>query len=408
MAAFTDGWQVIQTHFADLVAVSASVLWGGILVLWLLGSARASVPSLADRLSLAVTAWLPPALLLAALFLLATRWLGADDARLLVVVLVSLSALAIAWSIRTRRAPLALMDAVGAGLLGAATIALMVLRLAFVRDLVLPPYFDSATHYGLIRAVLRWAEATNSGRGLLLPVTPYYHLGYHIVMGGIAAVAQLDIGALMLVSGQLILSLMPLALYAPAHRLSGSALAGAVAVTLGAAGWYMPAFAANWGKYPALLAVLSTIGALIFGLLAFQSATDGQARRRFLFMSIVLTVTTGFLHTRSILVVAAGGLAALLALRLGRLPGGPRRLALGLSLLVLIALIWSISVAPALSSCPRTLRWERASRNDNRPRIGYLGLPVQTACDACHLSVSCVYACRPDHPVKLAWFWKRV
>ena len=265
------------------------------------------------------------------------------------VVLVSLTALLVASNFRTHPRPVVLLDAAGAGILVAVTMALMVLRLAFVRDLVLPQYFDSATHYGLIHAVVEWAEGANPGHGLALPVTPYYHLGYHVVMGGLAGMAHLDIGALMLVSGQVILALMPLALYAPAHRLTGSAWAGALAVTLAAAGWYMPAFAANWGKYPALFAVSSTIGALVFGMLAFQAAPDGPARRRFLLLSIALTVTTGLVHTRSMLVVVAGVLAAWLALQLGKLPAGPRRITLGLLLLGLIALVWSISVAPALS-----------------------------------------------------------
>jgi hypothetical protein len=347
MGAFIDGWQVLQTHFAVFAAVTACALWGSALVMRLLGGARAFVPSLAERLSLGVTAWLPPALLLAALYLLTARWLGAAGATLLLVAQLALTTVPIAWRIRMH--PSAAAPRAAAGLLIAATIALVVLRLAFVRDLVLPQYFDSATHYGLIRGVLEWAEGSNSGHGLVLPVAPYYHLGYHILMGGMASAAQLDIGALMLVSGQLILALTPLALYAPAHRLTGSAIAGAVAVALAATGWYMPAFAANWGKYPALFAVLPAIGALTSGLLAFQSAADAQARRRWLVLSLVLTVTTGLLHTRTILVVAAGALAALFALRLRRLPAGPRRLALGLSLLGLFVLTWMISAVPALS-----------------------------------------------------------
>ena len=41
MGAFIDGWHAFQMQFANVAAVTACVLWGGALVLGLLGAARA-------------------------------------------------------------------------------------------------------------------------------------------------------------------------------------------------------------------------------------------------------------------------------------------------------------------------------------------------------------------------------
>ena len=147
-------------------------------------------------------------------------------------------------------------------MLGAATLILAVLRLAFVRGLLLPQYFDSAAHYRLIRSLVEVAGGVASSSSIAIPSVNYYHLGYHVLLAGVVSITGLPLSSLMLIFGQLMLALTPLSVYAFAHRASGSAPAALLAVVLAAIGWYMPAFAANWGKYPALLSLLPSVGAL--------------------------------------------------------------------------------------------------------------------------------------------------
>ena len=52
------------------------------------------------------------------------------------------------------------------------------------------------------------------------------------------------------------------------------------AVTLGALGWYMPAHAVNWGKYPALFGLPAMLGAISLAYVASQAEMVSLAAAR--------------------------------------------------------------------------------------------------------------------------------
>jgi hypothetical protein len=348
MGALIEGWHVVQAHSTAVLALTACILWGGALALGVLRGHAALTASPADRLSLAAAMWLLPAFLLSVLALLLEGWLGREGAALRSLFLAALFAVPLVWSVARQSHSVRLTNAAAASLLVGATIILVILRLAFVQGLLFPQYFDSAAHYGLIGQLLEWAAQTTPEGGIVEPATPYYHLGYHFLMAGMVSIAKLHIGELMLVSGQLILALIPVALYALAHRLSGSASAAFLAVALAAAGWYMPAFAANWGKYPALFSLPLAIGALTLALMALETTEDAEAQRRLWILSVIMTVVASLVHTRALVIILAAAAAFALSRRLWRLPTVARTMSVGLTLLALAVLVWFISSLPAL------------------------------------------------------------
>ena len=107
----------------------------------------------------------------------------------------------------------------------------------------------------------------------------------------------------MLILGQVILALIPFSLYFPIRYVTKSGMAGWIAVILAALGWYMPAHAVDWGKYPALMSLGLIPFVLSLAYLALNSA-DLSAKKRIaiyglLVTSILLTIVT---HSRSLIV----------------------------------------------------------------------------------------------------------
>jgi hypothetical protein len=110
-------------------------------------------------------------------------------------------------------------------------------------------------------------------------------------------VTQENIGQIMLLFGQIILAAIPLPIYFFVRRATGSGAAAWFSVILVAFGWFMPAHAVNWGKYPALLSLLLiqfTLGAVLI------------KNRWLLALSLV---TSTLIHSRSIILLALFGLA---------------------------------------------------------------------------------------------------
>jgi hypothetical protein len=191
----------------------------------------------------------------------------------------------------------------------------VLLRLVFVSRVVMPSYFDSAQHYSIIKDILQ------SGRAWPPASTPYYHSGYHILTAFLATALNADIAKTMLVLGQMVLGVMPVSLFFLVKHTTGSKGAGIFAVILAALGWYMPAHAANWGKYPALtsLALLPFVLSLVYLLLQYRFALPPQKRWiHYTILGLSILILT-LLHSRSPIILAVIFVAWMIAAWQGRL-----------------------------------------------------------------------------------------
>lgn len=212
----------------------------------------------------------------------------------------------------------------------------LLLRLAMVRDLVVPPWVDSV-HHALI------AEGIVQAGGYppdYLPHIPfearYYHPGYHGILAFYHWLSGLAVPQAMLLSGQVLNALSVFAVYALTTTLvkDRNAALGAAMVT----GLYsiMPAYYTSWGRYTQLtgLLVLPTALALLLNrfpkekklpwLLAAALSLAGLTlihyRAAFFSGCLLLAAWVGQLYRpqtglwntirRSILAAAAAGLGA--------------------------------------------------------------------------------------------------
>ena len=328
---------MLQQHAASVLVVVTCMLWGGAVIAGLTRRI-ARMDDGTDTLSLVVGAWMLPALAASALALLIGAVAHNQKIVQLVAAVGALAALGFAWSGGRWRA-IASQGFVASSIPLAVILTIFALvRLAFMKTLILPLYFDSATHYGLIRQLLSRLTAPGSAQALVLPAPTYYHLGYHILLAGWISLVRVDVAELMLVSGQLILVAAPVPLYLLAHRSTGSRLAALMAVVLGATGWYAPAHAVNWGKYPVLFSMLPMLSAINLAYLAVETGVDPQARRKLIALAIVAAGAAVVVQTRSIIVLTMAITAWMLSRRWLTLRPSRRWMVLALVLLVVAML----------------------------------------------------------------------
>ena len=176
----------------------------------------------------------------------------------------------------------------------------LLLRLAYVSQALLPSYFDSAAHYMVIRNIM----ANDLSVVFETMRTDYYHTGFHFITAFFASVFQAEISTVMLVLGQIILAVLPLPFFFIVRYITNSISAGIFAAALSTFGWYMPAHAVDWGKYPALLSLYLIM--LVLGLAYFLAHSKGKLQKgKYIFLLMLLGFSiffAAFVHSRSVIV----------------------------------------------------------------------------------------------------------
>lgn len=192
--------------------------------------------------------------------------------------------------------------------------AFIFLRFAFVSQAIVPLYFDSAQHYLIINTLIR-----NLVSHELTQTNPlagsYYHTGFHLLAAFIVSFSSANINDVILILGQMIVASIPLSVFPVIKQETQSNVAAIFAVLLAAFGWYMPAYAVNWGKYPALTSLPLITFVISLAYLSLQEK-DTLSRSKFLSSILLLglgTLITVLFHSRAIIVLGIFALAWMLA-----------------------------------------------------------------------------------------------
>lgn len=303
MTLLSDAWLVLRGDAISVLVFSACVLWGSIIILWGIRAVKGGEHDAADLFSLALGGWILPAFLLSVPILTLAVFLKVLVNLPIAAAFLTVSAGASIWSNCRRHLRISLGFNVSVFVLAALFFGSLLLRLAFIAKIPLPLYFDSPVHYRIIQSLMGDITAANRSHPLTWPALNYYHLGYHIMLAVAASISHVNLGRLMLVSGQVVLAAVPFPLFLIAHRETGSSIAGVVAVILGALGWYMPAHALNWGKYPALFSLPGILFTLNAAYLASKSGPSRAGARSLGFLAVLGACVSFFIHTRSIIVL---------------------------------------------------------------------------------------------------------
>jgi hypothetical protein len=291
----------VLIKYGGLIPSILAVIFTGMLIsVRFLRSATDHAFTPLEYFSLGMSAWLIPVLLVA---LPASRLLQISEiAFRAIAVIIFVAALLLVKPLLWRP----IKTSTSGWVLFLLLILSMGASLAFLSKILFPAYFDSMEHYRIIKYLIQ-----NRGSGVENWPTPsYYHIGYHLILAAIVKLTGAGIIDVMLVSGQLVLSTLAVPLFFMISRETRSNAAALFTTALAAFGWYMPAHAVNWGKYPALFGFSTTI--LVLGLIywTFQNPRFNIKKLVLLFVAIA---ACGILHTRALVVCGLFATALFLA-----------------------------------------------------------------------------------------------
>jgi len=302
-----DSFSVLIYHWRLIAGILLILFFSQILVWSLLKMIFREELAAGEYFSLSISGWNLPIFLAAVLWLLWKFFQTQAASAFIVFLLFALLAIILFLRVRKER----LQDSKTNFLILLALFGIVAfLRLAFVAKANIPQYFDSAQHYLIIKNLLGNPASNVTTFFTWLPAV-YYHIGFHIVAAFIASVLQADIINLMLILGQVILAVIPLSVFFLIRHVTQSSSAGIFAVFLAAFGWYMPAHAVDWGKYPALtsLALITFVMNLAYLSVQYkQNLSRGKylSLNGILLAALAISVLT---HSRSIVIFAMVALA---------------------------------------------------------------------------------------------------
>jgi hypothetical protein len=318
MNILSDSLSVLLDHWQLVVGILSIILPGQILMWVALKRIFENRLTSGEYYSLSIAGWMLPILLASLLWSLWRSVQRLESSALIIFIPVAI--VAIVLLLRSRKEPRSDSKPVFFALLGLSGIFIF-LRLAFVSKTVIPLYFDSAQHYLIIKNLLALPVSNTTATFPWLGGV-YYHLGFHFVAALIAAVWHADVVNVMLILGQMVLALIPLSMFFLIRNETQSDRAGLLTVLLAAFGWYMPAHAMDWGKYPALTSLMLIMFVLSLAYLSIRyrktlSTGSHWALNTILFLALGAAV---FTHSRALVIFGIFALAWILATLWQRLP----------------------------------------------------------------------------------------
>src|SRR6266498_23693 len=164
---FTNSAHVLVQNWKLIFTILICVSWGTLLIFAALKKITGTQFTDAGLIALALGGWPLPALLISVL-ILALRLLIPTG----LIAVISLALLIVSTGFAVR----AVWKPISPGFIIPIFIFLffVFIRIGFIANLVLPPYFDSAEHYRIIQSLISTDYAAR------WPTTSYYHLGYHV------------------------------------------------------------------------------------------------------------------------------------------------------------------------------------------------------------------------------------
>jgi hypothetical protein len=301
MNLWIDGLFALTGHAWAACAVLFIILWGFFITREILHRYFENSFTEADSLSISLAGWVVPGLFLSILTLGVALLFNALTAGIFAAVVILASSLIL---IRNKPIPFPFL------VLIVLLVPSIILRFAFITDIALPSYFDSAEHYRLTHLL---TESYSTGTVAVELMSVFYHLGFHLLAAFTSYFFQVEIIDLMLVFGPLVLALLPFPFYFIIKRETDSAPAAFFACLLAGFGFHMPAHLMNWGKYPALLGFVAML--FVFQLMYMLYRKNIFENRKHIAILLSFAILASVLiHSRTLIVFGLMCLAALITL----------------------------------------------------------------------------------------------
>lgn len=176
---------------------------------------------------------------------------------------------------------------------------LLFFRLSFVQNLIVPSYADSVTHIQIVQDLLSPERQPSAYFRFDATLQRYYHFGFHSVAAWLSGVTATDPLYGIMLLGQYFQALGILALFPLGRLASEKPYIAWMAMIIALFFLPMPAYASNWGKYPAIASMAGISFLLTFFLLYLQQSSASARVRVAIALAVVSTVV---LHSRSLFV----------------------------------------------------------------------------------------------------------
>lgn len=300
MNILLDGWLVFFYNWNIAVWILLVITLGYVITLSILKIIFGDTLTTAEYFSFSLAGCLLP-VLFGALFIFSLNIFQRTD--LSILILLALISLAILLPRhREKKTPVPSSRSTLAVLILIFFVSIF-FRLVFISKAITPLYFDSAEHYKVIRYLLGIYRASQSILQEGLSTSRYYHLGFHLITAVMPSSIQWYVMDTMMMLGQIILAIIPMPIFFIIRHGTSSDKAGYFAVLLASVGWYMPAYAVNWGKYPALtsLIVLQFILSVAYTISQSKNILSKQWKMYILLGFGILAA--GLVHTRSVIII---------------------------------------------------------------------------------------------------------
>ena len=224
----------------------------------------------------------------------------------------------------------------------------IILRLAFITRTFVPPYFDSVEHFRIVKELVNALESSTLLKMIPTLVPSYYHLGFHFLAAFLTFGLRANPMDVILVLGQIILATIPIPIFFVLRHETHSDVAAFFGILLAGFGWYMPGFAVNWGKYPALSGLLAL--EIVLSMAYFISRNKSY-RSQSIWIGILILgiIISALFHSRTLAVIVFSFVSWLIANRIQTLPKTFQYLSLGTLLSGLIVVYILIQREPLLA-----------------------------------------------------------
>jgi len=188
--------------------------------------------------------------------------------------------------------------------------ALIAWRFFQVRGLAFPPWVDAPHHVLIIRKIME-TGILPADLNPYLPVTFYYHFGFHVVTALFAGISGLPLERAALGMGQILNAAVSLSVYSLGRVVWSDPRRAGVAALLTALVSQMPAYYATWGRYT-LISGLVLLPLAMAALL--ENRESGRDIFKIIFQMILVAGTmlahyfAGFLFLLFVLVFFGEGI----------------------------------------------------------------------------------------------------
>lgn len=229
---------------------------------------------------------------------------------------------------------------------------ILLLRLIFVQNLLVPSYADSVTHLQIVRDLMSPEDPPQAFFYLSFDANHYYHFGFHALSAWLNGITSTDPIHVILILGQYFQALAVLAIYPLVMVLSRSSVSAWTAMCISGLLLPTPSYASNWGKYPAIASMVGIVFVLTLWLVQMRFKPSPSVKFRWLTGLAILS--TACIHSRSIFALAAVVLSFYLCTKMellrrkklasGHDRGGDETLAFSLVVATMISIIvvWEI------------------------------------------------------------------